>query len=74
MKKIGHTDKIKVRNWEGETCKRCGRDQRLVWSVHDNHWELVPCKYKNKVLCLECFLELVSCITIDEINITGIAR
>lgn len=46
--------------WNGETCKRCGRDQRLAWGVKDAIWDrAVPEKWRNKVLCLECFLELM---------------
>jgi len=44
-------------NWEGETCACCTREQRLVWSISDDTWNMVVADYyKNKTLCLECFL------------------
>jgi hypothetical protein len=43
--------------WPGERCKRCLKPQRLSWLVTDECWErIVPQRYTNKVLCLECFL------------------
>ncbi len=46
--------------WIGEHCKKCGREQRLAWSIKDDIWNyLVPGKWKEKVLCMECFLEMV---------------
>ncbi len=26
------------KNWDGETCSCCTREQRLIWSVVDNTW------------------------------------
>ena len=45
--------------WKGETCRRCGREQRIAWSVIDELWEaVVPEVYFEKTLCLECFFQL----------------
>lgn len=46
------------KNWIYEKCKRCGRAQRLAWQVETDLWERVSGKWRNRVLCLECFLEL----------------
>jgi len=45
--------------WKYEVCRKCGRKQRMAWSVKDSLWEkVVPKNFKDKVLCLECFLEM----------------
>jgi len=45
-------------NWRGETCKTCGRDQRLAWWVEDKLWgKVIPIDKQTKVTCLECFLK-----------------
>ncbi len=45
--------------WRGETCKRCGRDQRMAWSVTDECWlRIVHVSWQERTLCLECFLKL----------------
>ena len=45
--------------WNGEICKLCKREQRIAWSVKDSLWNrIVDEKYRNKVLCLECFLKI----------------
>lgn len=41
-----------------QSCKYCGRDQWVIWTVKDNLWYLIPKKYHNKTLCLECFVRL----------------
>lgn len=40
-----------------ETCKRCGREQRLGWSVRHDMWKAVEKSTGCNLLCLECFLE-----------------
>ena len=46
-------------DWKGETCKLCKKEQRIAWSVKDSLWnKIVDEKYRNKVLCLECFLKI----------------
>jgi len=45
--------------YQGEICKKCGREQRIAWSVTNDLWEaVVSPEFKNKTLCLECFLEM----------------
>ena len=46
----------KTENWLYETCKNCGREQRLSWSVNQDTWKLI-CGKSTKTLCLECFLK-----------------
>ena len=48
---------------EYETCGRCGREQRLAWSVDDSLWKLAGLKREGDLLCLECFI--VHCLKID---------
>jgi len=49
----------KVDAWEYEVCKKCGRKQRIAWSVKDSLWrKVVPENFRHRVLCLECFLEM----------------
>jgi len=51
--------KIKKQKWQGETCKLCKREQRIAWSVKNKVWnKIVNKRYKNKTLCLECFLKI----------------
>ena len=46
-------------NWIFETCDCCTREQRVAWSISDGLWTKVVIKhYRNKVLCLECFLRM----------------
>jgi hypothetical protein len=60
--------------WEGETCKHCGRDFRLVWSIPDLCWLKLPIIYHNRCLCLECAIYLISDLKLGDVTITGIAR
>jgi hypothetical protein len=42
-----------------QSCKYCGRNQWIIFSVKDYVWEeVVPEKYRYKCLCLECFARL----------------
>lgn len=41
-----------------QSCKYCGRNQKIVWTVSDRYWNTIPKKYRNKSLCIECFIEL----------------
>jgi len=44
--------------WSGEFCKKCGREQRIAWSVTNSVWfRVIPLLYNNQVICLECFLK-----------------
>ena len=45
--------------WQYETCYCCTRQQRTAWSVPNELWDSVVIDYyKEKVLCLECFLRM----------------
>jgi hypothetical protein len=48
----------KLRLRDTQSCKHCGRDQWVIWIVKDEYWNLIPKKYHNKALCLECFIYL----------------
>jgi len=41
-----------------QSCRYCGRNQKIVWNVKNELWSLLPKKYSNECLCLECFLEI----------------
>lgn len=43
---------------DGEVCKRCGRTQRIAWSLRDEVWAQVPEEWQTKTLCLECVYEV----------------
>jgi hypothetical protein len=59
-----------------QSCKCCGRDQSIVWTVKNSIWDLVPKRYQNTALCLECFCKMVpdatledfTCIFCEELN------
>lgn len=42
-----------------QSCRYCGRDQNIVFTVKDDLWYKLPKKYHNKSLCLECFVKLI---------------
>lgn len=46
----------KKRKWKYEVCEWCFREQRLAWSVKDELWKKVLGNWKDKTVCLECFL------------------
>lgn len=41
-------------------CAKCSREQMLSWHIEQNKWRLLARKWWDKVLCLECYVELVS--------------
>ena len=41
-----------------QSCKKCGRNQCIVWAVSNEIWNMLPDKWRNKALCLECFINL----------------
>ena len=43
---------------DAQSCKHCGRNQSIAWTVEDEYWERVPGKYRDKALCLECFCRM----------------
>lgn len=43
-----------------QSCKHCGKDQWIIWTIKDEYWYLIPKKYHNRALCLECFVSLCS--------------
>ena len=46
-------------DWEFQRCKRCSYPQRLDYQIDDDLWEKVSGdEFKNRVLCLDCFLAL----------------
>jgi len=40
-----------------QTCKRCGRSQYFEFTVKDEIWNMLPEKWRNKALCVDCFTE-----------------
>ena len=51
-----------------QTCKKCGREQRFEYSVLDSLWIMLPKKWHNRCLCIECFIEEIDKMLIDEVN------
>ena len=44
-------------------CKKCGRDQRFEYSIRKEIWKLMPDRWINHVLCIECFLEELALVS-----------
>lgn len=42
-----------------QSCKYCGRDQNIIWTIKNEIWNELPIQYKNKSLCIECFARLI---------------
>jgi hypothetical protein len=42
-----------------QSCKYCGRDQNIIFSVKDTIWNKLSEKYISSSLCLECFAKLI---------------
>ncbi|MBF4468850.1 MAG: hypothetical protein ISP01_05530 [Methanobrevibacter arboriphilus] len=42
-----------------QSCDSCGQLQRFEFSIDDSVWNLLPLYWKDKVLCIECFLRLI---------------
>ncbi len=64
-------------NWAYETCKCCTREQRIAWLVPDELWNSVVIDYfKQKALCLECFLRMADdrdiTVSKDAVTILGL--
>jgi len=60
--------KIHWQNWFclQQRCKVCGCRDKFDFHVSDNVWEeIVPDKYKNRVVCLACFDDFASKKEID---------
>ena len=47
-----------MKQYPYETCKRCGKDYRIIYSGSDNLWENISEKYN--LLCLDCFITLAN--------------
>lgn len=41
-------------------CAKCGRVTVIAWTARTEVWRLLARRWWDKVLCLECFVELVS--------------
>ena len=40
-----------------QTCKKCKRAQRFEYSLSNDIWQMLPKKWHNKCLCIECFIK-----------------
>ena len=56
LKKYLFTRLLKLR--DRQSCRYCGRDQKIVWACEDEIWKKLSTRWHNKCLCLECFIEL----------------
>lgn len=41
-------------------CAKCRRECLLAWHIDTSKWRLLAKKWWDKVLCIECFVMLVS--------------
>lgn len=48
-----------TKKWPTQTCDICGKDQHIAYSVKDELWNRLPPIHRDKILCIECFLEQV---------------
>jgi hypothetical protein len=37
--------------------QKCGKEMRFEFSINNEIWKKLPDTWRNKVLCIECFLE-----------------
>lgn len=49
-----------------QSCKKCNKDMRFEFSIRDEIWEKLPTKWQDHVLCIECFLEELDKVEIDQ--------
>ena len=55
-------------------CKKCGRDQRFEFSIRDEIWNKLPEMWRDRILCIECFLEELNAADHNqEIHVTDFA-
>lgn len=40
-----------------QCCKKCGKDLRFEFSIKNEIWSKLPEKWRDQILCMECFLE-----------------
>jgi hypothetical protein len=40
-----------------QSCKKCQKEMRFEFSIRDEIWNKLPTKWRDQVLCIECFLE-----------------
>ena len=51
---------LALKQWPYESCKKCGKAFRIIWSVENKYWYLVMNRKDSGggSLCIDCFLEL----------------
>lgn len=42
-----------------QSCNRCGNETYFDFVVKRDFWNLVPLKYRDKILCINCFVKLI---------------
>lgn len=42
---------------KNQTCKKCFKEISIAFNIKDEIWNKLPIKWKNKELCIECFLK-----------------
>lgn len=40
-----------------QSCKKCQKEMRFEFNIKDVIWDKLPTKWRDHVLCIECFLE-----------------
>ena len=64
--KIGPDAKSVNKGNQCQYCKKCGRDMRFEFSIRDEIWNKLPKTWKDRVLCIECFLEELNEVEPDQ--------
>ena len=49
-----------------QTCKKCLKKMRFEFHIKDETWNKLPEKWRDRVLCIECFLEELEHVATDQ--------
>ena len=48
--------KVEAKKSNKRTCKKCFKEIRFSFSIKDEIWNKLPKKWRDSILCIECFL------------------
>lgn len=68
--------RVMIKRWltvyglrDSQSCRHCGRNQSIVWTVENAVWNLLPRKYRDSCLCLECFAMFVPSVKLSDFTL-----
>lgn len=53
-----------------QTCKKCGRPQYFEFAIKDWVWNMLPEQWRNRVLCVDCFIEEIDLVLDKRLELT----